>query len=211
MLYSPFINTDNKSTLKSITKGGSKPQKHFFDYKGHKMYSATVSDLTLSTGFQTIEKGKSVKKNIKAIGKLTVTGLAIKNKYVALLTTGLDILTNFMEATTISNINNVVPSTSDYFQVMINYDDFTRWTYCRVSQTWKLGVISKRVDLLEVETRTYLANSKKLPVKTYNGHTTNLTSPSFDNPGPNTLKYCQKDPLVERINWKCSGASFVFD
>lgn len=226
-LEHPYIPTEVKDAIYQKLEAGAEtvtiyspdllPQTrssstNYFTKDGYEMKSVVMITKSVSTGFVTVTKGIDTKKLSKKIVSIVMTsvGSTIENKMYNLLTTGSDLFTNFIDICGLLP-GQVATSAGDYTQINLTYNDTDKFTYAKISQTWRLGLISKRIKIIQTQTCTFFKKTGLVPVTTTNNTKTTQVSAHFKKPGATALKYAKiNSPITESVSWNCQGNTFIF-
>ncbi len=180
----------------------------YYSYQGHEMKTEIIANIGESTGPQTIASGPNTQEITADVFNVIISAVGLKNIPVAILGTGLSVLSLFSDFST----KLVSGSASDYFVMRLAYDSQTQFTYAAVGTDWYLGLVSSAVTLNSIATEQYYKNytgTETNPLLEERFVSISAKSENFDSPWAKAYQYYLL-PEEELLRWTVGNVTFIF-
>lgn len=183
----------------------------YYTYNGWSMMTYQYIYTGLSTGWEDIKVGHSVKETVNTASYVLLTALSVASKKLSYFTSAESILSAFAKYFGIST-NTVTTNREDYFQVRLEWDQTEQYTMTDFggSTSWQTGLVTYKVKVKELGQETYFANTGKGPYKTDNTYNVTIQSAHFDNPWATAFSQGSYNTKWEYVSWSAGDVKYNF-
>lgn len=209
---------DVYTPVNSVTSGGISPMTttdsyytYFVNGKSHKMKDTVAYYTNFNSGHLQYTTGINAGNVANSIKEFVIMGASEANPYVAIFTTGISVLQNFLNA---FGAKTYYGSADDFSEFQAFYDITTKWTfYDRYGDGgWATGAVTEKVYLRYIRMEEYFTTEKggNTSIRIVNYNKT-FTTPNFNYPAPIAVQWAGGPGWVENnLSIRYGGTLFVY-
>lgn len=205
-IYTPDTSNEITNNISSMSTIDA-----YYTYQGKNMKDTVLYYTYMQSGPCYYVNGIDYSSVLSSTISIVVTGASEANVYIALFSTGVSLLQDFLSSTGAKLYHG---STSDYSFFNAQYDRYLKWTFVDLygDGSWATGATTEWVYLRSVYYEEYLFTDigGKTTKKTIT-YNKNLFSPNYQNPAPKAYQYAGSTGWAEAyMTMKVGNTTLVY-